>query len=133
MISKEIDLQRWTWGCSACAMADMQFFSSASSTSPAYSELLNIATSIFSKFLDHENASRKGRGSDTTSNTTRVQHSGILARMSRHNLQTDAALNGKSDSERRSRSIHSQITGSGSRGGVKPRRCAIILVSDNAD
>ena len=93
-------------------MADMRLFSSDSSTSSAYFELLNIATLIFSKFLDHENAFRKGPGSDARSNTTLVQHSGIPARMLCHNLQTDAALNGKSDSERRSRSIHSQVMGS---------------------
>ena len=112
----EIELQQWTWSCSVCAMADMRLFSSASS---ACSELLNMATSIFSEFLDHENAFRKGPGSEAMSNATRVQHSGIPARMLCHNLQTDAALNGKSDSEHGSRSIHSQLTGSESR-GVKP-------------
>ena len=124
-----IDLQRWTWSCSTCEMADMRSFSSASSTSSAYSELLNISTWIFSKFLDHENAFRKGPGSDARSNTTLVQHSGIPARMLCHNLQTDAALNGKSDSDRGSRSIHSQITGK-SRGGVKPQKSSGWSESD---
>ena len=122
----EIDLQRWTWSCSVRAMADMRLFSSASS---AYSELLKMTTSIFSKLLDHENALRKGPGSNARSNTTRVQHSGIPARMLCHNLQTDAALNGKSDSERGSRSIHSQITGK-SRGGVKPQKSSGWSESD---
>lgn len=74
---------------------------------------------MFSRFSDQENTSRSGVGSLATSKTTRVQHSGIIARISNQSLDVDITLNGNSEAERGFFSLHSNsIGGGGGRNGV---------------